>query len=83
MAGYRSANYASSNLRRHESIMTPPDPQVVVTVKLAQALVDYLKTRPFVEVADLVNGLVQAPRAEIQLPLPAATIPTKEGKNRP
>ena len=62
--------------------MTSAEPQVVVTVKLAQALVDYLKARPFVEVADLVNGLVQAPRAEIQLPLPAATIPTKEGKNK-
>jgi hypothetical protein len=50
-------------------------------VKLAQSIVDYLKARPFVEVADLINGLLRAPRAEIQA-TPPAIVP-KEGENKP
>jgi hypothetical protein len=56
--------------------MTPPqEPHVVLPLKLAQALFDYLKQRPFVEVASLVDGLLKAPRAEIQ-----PTPPPKEGE---
>lgn len=46
------------------------EPQVLVPVKLAQSIVDYLKHRPFEEVAEMINGLVRSPRAEVK---PAAT----------
>lgn len=49
------------------------EPQVLVPVKLAQGIVDYLKRRPFEEVAEMINGLVRAPRA--QLAPPAAPAP--------
>ena len=51
--------------------MNPAEPQVVVPVKLAQAVVDYLKQRPFQEVAPLIDGLVRCPKAEIAPPAPA------------
>lgn len=50
--------------------MNPAEPHVVVSIKLAQSVVDYLKQRPFQEVAPLIEGLVRCPRAEIQAPAP-------------
>ncbi len=40
------------------------EPSVVVPVKVAQATVDYLKTRPYVEVADIIHALLRAPKFE-------------------
>lgn len=53
--------------------METTEPQVLVPVRLAQAVVDYLKTKPFNEVSELINGLVRAPRAALAPnPVPAA-----------
>lgn len=32
--------------------------------KLLQAILDYLSKRPFIEVANLINGLAKSPRVE-------------------
>lgn len=48
------------------------EPAVLVPVKLAQSIVDYLKQKPFLEVAELINGLLRAPRATLApVPTPA------------
>jgi hypothetical protein len=44
--------------------MNPPK-QVLIPLALAQSLVDYLKQRPYVEVAQMMQALIQAPAAEL------------------
>ena len=36
--------------------------QVLVSVELAQKIIDYLKMRPYHEVYPLIDGLLRAPR---------------------
>lgn len=36
---------------------------IVITIKLAEALVGYLKTKPMIEVETLVNAISQSPSA--------------------
>lgn len=48
-----------------------PQPQhVLVPVDLARAIADYLSKRPFAEVAQFMQGLMQAPAAVVQQPAP-------------
>lgn len=56
------------------------EPHIIIPSRLAQAIVDYLKRRPFEEVAPLIEGLVKAPQAQIQEPAPAPT-PEQEKKS--
>jgi hypothetical protein len=51
------------------------EPQLLIPVSLAQALVDFLKQRPFQEVHSLVGSLMRAPRAEVQAPAPVVEKP--------
>ena len=38
---------------------------IVITIKLAEALVGYLKTKPMIEVETLVNAISQSPSVVI------------------
>ena len=46
----------------------PSDPAIVVSIKLAQGLIDYLRQRPYAEVADLIAGLTKCPQAVFNEP---------------
>lgn len=45
--------------------MNKPIPQILVRTDLAQALVDYLKRRPYDEVSQLIQSLVACPSAKV------------------
>ena len=45
-----------------------PAPSIALPSTEAQALVDYLKTRPYVEVSKLIESLLRAPRVEVIQP---------------
>lgn len=42
-----------------------PPRQILVSVPLANALLEYLQQRPYREVAQLISGLQSAPAAEV------------------
>lgn len=46
----------------------PESQQLVISRKLAQSLVDYLKKRPFDEVFELINGLLRLPAVPVGEP---------------
>jgi hypothetical protein len=56
--------------------MTPPQGSIVLPIADAQAIVDYLKQRPYQEVAPLIHNLLRAPKAEEQKPGPKLEEPT-------
>jgi hypothetical protein len=43
-------------------------PHIALHCTEAQVLVDYLKTRPYVEVSKLIESLLRAPRVEVVQP---------------
>lgn len=51
------------------------EPHVAVPVRIAQLIVNYLKSRPFEEVNEMIGALVQAPRIEIAPAAPPAPGP--------
>jgi len=56
---------------------------ILIPVELAQGLVNYLQTRPFVEVNRLIDALLRAPNAEPIVEEPAASAPEPQPQRRP
>lgn len=48
------------------------DQKVAVTLNLVNGLLNYLGSRPFVEVADLIGAIREQVTPQIQVPTPAA-----------
>ena len=49
------------------------DQKVEVSLNLVQGLMNYLGSRPFVEVADLIMAIREQVTPQIQVPVPAKT----------
>lgn len=49
------------------------DQKVEMSLNLVQALMNYLGSRPFVEVADLIMAIREQVTPQIQVPVPAKT----------
>lgn len=44
--------------------MTAPQESIVLPIRDAQGIVDYLKQRPYQEVAQMIHSLLRAPKLE-------------------
>lgn len=40
------------------------DKNIIITQELAQAIINYLQTRPFIEVYQLIDGLLKASQTQ-------------------